>query len=383
MFIACENVCRNADELIMESSALLVPKNKRAYVDVALTNMGLESTTILSMQISQEGVFEWVKEKLSKLGRSISLSVNKIYAKLTRADNDVKKLLERAENDETVELPISGKKITLIGSIAVAAAVVISLSCKAAFSKDESGEQKSKEYYNKFKKLISDFYHIKDESDNVKSNIVKEAFGKVRKAISSINSSISEFFAGFKKTAQSAEGEVKNGNKEIVDRVRRFGKAVKQIFSSVVIFVRTCCSKKVTDDIVLGTQVVVLDIRAVFLHKYGLSSQKALFLLGSSQFYWTGTNKEWKKIKSTWTFGAPMKSPPEKKTAAHPEDLRRLMVVYKYKGPLERIEFSKGGIAGFMQRYTTNHPDESGYSATVYFHPKMEGNIMKYGFKDE
>lgn len=128
-----------------------------------------------------------------------------------------------------------------------------------------------------------------------------------------------------------------------------------------------------TDSMIREDQIVVLDIRARGIQKYGLDIEKALFLVGRSQFYWVGMKTEWEKIKENFEFSPKLNTCPE-------NEMARVMVVYSIKGPNEPILFSKGGIMGFLQRYA---PHAQGEMGELYAYPAMKGNIMTYGFKDE
>lgn len=112
-------------------------------------------------------------------------------------------------------------------------------------------------------------------------------------------------------------------------------------------------------------------MRSEDVKEHGLSAEKARSMVRLSEFYWVGTESQWSKIKSNFTFEKPLTETPK-------DDLTRIMVIYHVKGPNKRIGFRKGNIMVFCQN---NVPSVS--DGKMYLHPKMEGNIMKYGFKSE
>lgn len=94
-------------------------------LDKVVVCMGLESATALRSEISTEGVIDWIHTRIKKLGRKISIVVNKLIAKLTGASKHTKALIEKAKTDDSIRLPISGKRVAaLVGVTTVTIAAM-------------------------------------------------------------------------------------------------------------------------------------------------------------------------------------------------------------------------------------------------------------------
>lgn len=243
MFLALESLQTEALNTEMEAAAILSPSSR--YIDSYMARIGLESSTYLKTMISQEGVFEWVKEKLSNLGRKITLTVNKIYAKFPGVDRETKELIRKASNDKTVKLPISSKKLTVIAAIATAISAAIMYSCQSAAGGDETIETKAKVAYNKVKEMLSKLGGMKSEGEEVEAGVVKKAVNIIREAIGNISKTLKEFLGKFKNTVSAAENTSKEGgdsNKSsIINRVKAMAGSVRRIFGLFGDFFTKCC----------------------------------------------------------------------------------------------------------------------------------------------
>lgn len=275
MYCALEGLYKETYAIEMEASALLSPRSP--YVDTAMENMGLQSSTILKRHISTEGVFEWVKEKLSNLGRHIAVSINKIWAKLTKADEATKQLIERASNDKTITLPISGKRIAAIGAVVAAIAAAVIITCKASMTGDEASHKKSESAYAKVKAMLKSLpKRNKGEKEEVEAGVVKKTALAIRDAIKNMGTALKNFFSSFKRGAHEAENAAENeggSHKGIINRVKGMASGIRHIFTMLAEFASKCTgwirgkgnkstSTKKKDDVVKEGQVIVLNMRS-------------------------------------------------------------------------------------------------------------------------
>lgn len=241
MFVSLESLYKETYNIEMEASALLSPRSP--YVDTAMEKMNLVSSTVLHQQISTEGVLEWVKEKLSNLGRKISVSINKIWAVLTRADQGTKDLIERATKDKTVTLPISGKRIAAIAAVATAISIAVVILCKATLSGNSKDQAEAKSAFAKAKSMISELTtRKKGEKEEVQSNIVTRSAKAVQDAIKRMGAALKNFFSGFKRGSKEAEQAAGGDSKRnaIVSRIKSMASGVRHIFALLSEFGSKC-----------------------------------------------------------------------------------------------------------------------------------------------
>lgn len=241
MFVSLESLYKETYNIEMEASALLSPRSP--YVDTAMEKMNLVSSTVLHQQISTEGVLEWVKEKLSNLGRKISVSINKIWAVLTRADQGTKDLIERAAKDKTVTLPISGKRIAAIAAVATAISIAVVILCKATLSGNSKDQAEAKSAFAKAKSMISELTaRKKGEKEEVQSNIVTRSAKAVQDAIKRMGAALKNFFSGFKRGSKEAEQAAGGDSKRnaIVNRIKSMASGVRHIFALLSEFGSKC-----------------------------------------------------------------------------------------------------------------------------------------------
>ena len=251
----------------MQTAMVLKLNNNRlrAPLDSTLIKLGLESTTGIATHISEEGVFDWIKGKLSALGRKINVVVNKLYAKLTRADDATKDLIRKASTDSSIELPISGAKASAI--IAATAAVITAVGVLAANIFGKSDEEKLKiasERLKALKEAVRDGVLAKDGSIITKyaRRTVAKAMRKDAKTIArleekltnpntktflqkmsgymaALRKHIGNFASKFRSAESSAASEAKShdGDEKVKvslwERLKNVGKNIASLFGIV------------------------------------------------------------------------------------------------------------------------------------------------------
>lgn len=236
-FIDVEN---EASDLGILAAAML---NKSAATDRALVYMGLESTTAISAQISEEGIGSWILNKIESLGRKIWILVNRIYARLTGSSAATKALIEKAKAGEDVKLPISPR---MAGHVLSAGTVLLTAlgllvafkagdghkldrvieNCKAVFDnmssenqKSEAGQNMKRNIENDEKKLSRNYAYKFAVALN---GLYQKIMGPLKKFLSKINF--------FKSEAKSA-GNNNSESKSLWSRIKDLGSYTVKVFS--------------------------------------------------------------------------------------------------------------------------------------------------------
>lgn len=115
-------------------------------VNSMMSRLGLESATALYdgvVKSSNEGIGAWISEKVGALTHRVQILANKVYAKITSADESVKEAIRRAEAagpGSEIQLPVSkGVALATVGVI-TAAAVAIGYLTKGLLSSSKKVE---------------------------------------------------------------------------------------------------------------------------------------------------------------------------------------------------------------------------------------------------
>lgn len=249
VFTSIESLISDSDDFGLQLSAMeAVVSNRmgptaRKPLDKVMIHMGLESASSLCATISQEGVFSWIKEKLTALGRKINIVINKIYAKLTRADEATKATIAKAANDPNITLPISGVKATAVIAAATAVASAISAITVIAFSGKSSSVDVSKITKSVIEKLksvkASSTKGFEKAKDKLKGISAKKYLNALRTCYDKIKVALGSFVSKFKSAEKGATSEAKTNDSNpaaktsLWQRLKNVPSAISSLFGIV------------------------------------------------------------------------------------------------------------------------------------------------------
>lgn len=295
MSLATESLCKEADGFAMNCAAmqtafaLRLPSSRVRSLDSAMIRMGLESVTSLT-SIGTEGLVSWVKEKVARISRKVTVVVNKIYAKITGADEKVKELIDRAAHDNSIVLPISGKKVAAVAAActAVLAAVTyfvargsgkggdeakdegmmarVKESCVAVFKQTEADKKaRAEQGFRKRKaSILRDSRRLRDDKHRqagtmpeaekgpvfgLVGNKAKEYWVTLRRFFKALGKMITDFGSRIRGEASRLDGgnviNAETAKKAgLWERLKVFGKTISAVFTIVVSWFRAVKPKQ-------------------------------------------------------------------------------------------------------------------------------------------
>ena len=143
--LSIESFDTDATQFSVETAALKAVDlyGPSAQLDKLMASFGLESATALhtTVTVSNESVTGWIKSKVDALTHKVQIIANKIYAKITGADDEIKEAIRKAEEagpGAEIHLPVSkGVALASVG-VVVAAGAAVALLTKSLLAR--SGE---------------------------------------------------------------------------------------------------------------------------------------------------------------------------------------------------------------------------------------------------
>lgn len=292
LFTSLNDVVAAGERMSFEAAAMETVIAKRLTrrqsngINNALVYCGCESL----YSVANEGIIDWVREKLSTVGRKINIAINKVYAFITRADEQTKELIRQAETDDTVELPISGKtSAAIIAAAAATVATIVYFTRKGSDEPAEKGKgmiaglktkfaeirdnrlamankraeiRKAKAHQTTHADQLKNDRHgpmnkwhlneakegrarVKTHTEELRGLQAKTFLGKLRGCFSNIGKAVRDFVNSFRSAEKQAENAAKvDGSKSGVwKRIKGLGRSVKGVFTAVWGFFRAIPGK--------------------------------------------------------------------------------------------------------------------------------------------
>lgn len=227
------------ENLAFTASAMLSPTKN---TNKALAYLGLESTTAISAQISEEGILSWINSKVEKLGHKLWYLVNKLYIKLKGTSEKNKALLERAKTDPKVKLPLS---FAAVGRILSVGGMIVAVTAAATVTNAES-VIRLKKNVEKCKTVLNDMETNGRDNEEAKANVRKNINAKqaelnkssiyhfsrkLDKILAAIWNNLKKFAESFKRAKPKTDN--KEAGKSFWENIKNWASSASGMFTVI------------------------------------------------------------------------------------------------------------------------------------------------------